>query len=258
MFEHTSFFDNAMEELPYNSPNLHGLTLLDNLPELSSPTFKELSDLYWPIPEKLPEPYPPTLLANRSPTLQGMLDLELDAGSSSFSATSPPFSTVNPMDLTLGKEEYPAQDCDVAADLDIAPSSPLSPNEYPLLDSPNLAGPVEEVPLRDGCFKDKAADSDSDYLLTLLSEQSFLKGELESLKEENMNLRRLLKNISEDGRTSKVAGTGKSKWRSKASRVRKPSKGETPASLRRSGRKRAVVNYCRWQWLPDDEVVIID
>ncbi|KAL4755884.1 uncharacterized protein BDW70DRAFT_165028 [Aspergillus foveolatus] len=224
-----------MDELLYNGPLPHCLVPLEELPELYSPTFS----------------------GSKTPMLQGGMDLELDAGSTPFSETSLESRTIDPRVLTL-KEECSMQGCDIAVDPAIAPSNPSSPSDSPQLDNPNSPGPVEESSSCHAFSDDNAEDSDTDYLLILLSEQEFLEGELKALKEDNMNLTRLLKEASEDGHTCKLVRGGKAERQVKASRVRKPAKGGAPALPRRSRRKREVVNYWHWQWLPGDEVIVID
>ncbi|KAL3430336.1 hypothetical protein BDV09DRAFT_199728 [Aspergillus tetrazonus] len=225
-----------MDELLYDIPPDYSLAPLADLPDLYSPTFS----------------------GRKSPTLQELMGLELNADPTSFSETSPQSWTVNPRVLTLREECYSTQGCDVAIDPAIARSNSPSPSDCPQLDNPNSPGLVEESSSCSASSDDNAENSDSDCILFILSEQEFLKGELKTLKKENMRLRRLLKENSKDGRTSKVASGGKAERRVKASRVRKSTKGEIPAPSRRSGRKRAVVDYRHWQWLPDDEVITID
>ncbi|KAL4744495.1 hypothetical protein BDW72DRAFT_199540 [Aspergillus terricola var. indicus] len=236
MSGYTSYFDEAMDELLYNSPLPHTMTPLEELPELYLPTFS----------------------GSKTPTLQGGMDLELDAGSTSFSETGLEPRTIDPKVLTMKEECYSIQDCDIAVDLEIAPGQPSSPSDCPLLGNPNSPDPVEKSSSCHAFSDDNAEDSDTDYLLILLSEQEFLEGELKALKEENMNLMRLLKEASEDGRTCKEARGGKAERQVKASRVRKPANGRASVLPRRSGRKREVVNYWHWQWLPGDEVIVID
>jgi hypothetical protein len=250
---YTSFFDEAMDEILYNGPLPHSLAPLEELPELYSPTFS----------------------GSKTPMLQGVIDLDLDAGSTSFSEISLETRTVDPRVLTLKEECHSTQGCDIAVDSAIAPSNPSSPSDCPQLDNPNSPDPVEESFSCHAFSDDNAEDSDTDCmaylkplwtcpltlsldLLILLSEQEFLEGELKALREENMNLMRLLKEALEDGRTRKEARGGEAEGQVKASRVRKPAKGGAPALPRRSGRKREMVNYWHWQWLPGDEVIVID
>ncbi|KAL4767996.1 hypothetical protein BDW60DRAFT_211385 [Aspergillus nidulans var. acristatus] len=233
---YTSFFDEAMDGILYNGPLPHSLAPLEELPELYSPAFS----------------------GSKTPMLQGVIDLDLDAGSTSFSEISLGTRTIDPRVPTLKEECHSTQGCDIAVDSAIAPSNPSSPSDCPQLDNPNSPGPVEESSSCHAFSDDNAEDSDTDYLLILLSEQEFLEGELKALREENMNLMRLLKEALEDGRTRKEARGGKAEGQVKASRVRKPAKGGAPALPRRSGRKREMVNYWHWQWLPGDEVIVID
>ncbi|KAL4734134.1 hypothetical protein BDV11DRAFT_175054 [Aspergillus similis] len=218
MSGYTSYFDEAMDKLLYNSPLPHTMTPLEELPELYLPTFS----------------------GSKTPMLQGGMDLELNAGSTSFSEAGLEPRIIDPKVLTLKEECYLTQDCDIAVDLEITPGQLLSLSDCPLLDNPNSPDPVEESSSCHDFSDDNAEDPDTEYLLIILSEQEFLKGELKVLKEENMNLVKLLEDASEDGRTSKVARGGKAERQVKAGRVTKPAKGGAPALPRQSGRKREV------------------